>query len=235
MNGVPGKGDGAAPVGKAGWAATIAGFLELGTDCCRARCRCRRHRIGPTTSPTTRRGRNRRGNPPARSTPGGFLRRARRRRRPDWSDRGIAERQKRIADLATAIRDETKARIERIRAMQAFGNMGIEEIRHLKDTGASTDEVRRKIDMWKASVTSQATALGWTQEEIGNYIGGSTGCRRPKKRRSLADTTRALEAITGIADKITGILDPPAIRYQRRGPIRRPGQSPRLRLLSAPF
>lgn len=211
VNGVPGKGGGAAPVGKAGWAATIAGFLGSGTAVAALVAAVAgialayyvtNHKTpGETAKEST-------GTVNSQAGSYGGLGGA---NAPDWSDKGIAERQKRIADLATAIRDETKARIERIRAMQAFRNMGIEEIRHLKDTGASTDEVRRKIDMWKASVTSQATALGWTQEEIGRYIGELDRVPSSKETKILADTTKGSEAITGIADKITGILDPPAI------------------------
>ena len=224
VNGVPGKGGGAAPVGKAGWAATIAGFLGSGTAVAALVAAVAgialayyvtNHKTpGETAKEST-------GTVNSQAGSYGGLGGA---NAPDWSDKGIAERQKRIADLATAIRDETKARIERIRAMQAFRNMGIEEIRHLKDTGASTDEVRRKIDMWKASVTSQATALGWTQEEIGRYIGELDRVPSSKETKISADTEAAAKGIAAVGKSIGGLLNPKPIKLKAddngvRGPI----------------
>ncbi len=210
VNGVPG----AAPVGKAGWAATIAGFLGSGTAVAALVAAVAgialayyvtNHKTpGETAKEST-------GTVNSQAGSYGGLGGA---NAPDWSDKGIAERQKRIADLATAIRDETKARIERIRAMQAFRNMGIEEIRHLKDTGASTEEVTKKVRLWQEQTFAQAKALGWTDEQARQYILTLGNIPATKDTKIRADTEGATKGLAAVGKSLGALLNPKSIKLK---------------------
>ena len=133
---------------------------------------------------------------------------------PDWSDRDIAERQRRIQALALAIRDESKARWERVAALKAFWAMGVEEIRHLKDTGASTEEVTKKVRLWQEQTFAQAKALGWTDEQARQYILTLGNIPATKDTKIRADTEGATKGLAAVGKSLGALLNPKSIKLK---------------------
>ncbi len=86
-----------------------------------------------------------------------------------YSDKKVKQQIETEVELATAVRDGTKSRFERIRALNKLRDMGTREIQSLKDQGASTEKVNAKTEQWRQTLAAQAKSLGWSDQQIEKY------------------------------------------------------------------